>query len=100
VVVLGEVLVHGADMLRPVGIDDMVDPSIASMVMGVYRRVGRVAFHAAPAARVTLVATDTGLRLGSGPEVQGQAMDLLLLLANRRQVLDRLSGPGVPHLFA
>ncbi len=47
---------------------------------------------------MTLVATDTYLRLGSGPEVTARAIDLLLLLANRRQALDDLSGPGVLEL--
>jgi uncharacterized protein (TIGR03083 family) len=97
-VALGETLVHGADMLRPLGIDDDVDPSAASAVIPAYHRLGRLAFGAAPAASVTLVATDTDLAVGRGPEVRGRAIDLLLLLANRRQVVDQLSGPGVSEL--
>ena len=98
VVALGEVLVHGSDMMRAVGAIDDVDPSIVVPVLGVYRRLGRVAFHAAPASKVTLAATDIQAVIGSGPEVRGRALDLLLLLANRRQVLADLSGPGLPSV--
>ncbi|MHB8467968.1 MAG: maleylpyruvate isomerase family mycothiol-dependent enzyme [Acidimicrobiales bacterium] len=98
VVALGEVLVHGSDMLRAVGADDEVDPSIVVPVLNIYRRVGRLAFHAAPAAKVTLVATDVQAAIGQGPEVRGRALDLLLLLANRRQVLADLVGPGLDNI--
>lgn len=37
-------------------------------------------------------------RSGVGPEVRGKAIDLLLLVANRRQVVDQLDGPGVGTL--
>lgn len=97
-VALGEVLVHGSDMMRAVSADDDVDPSVVVPVLGVYRRVGRIAFHGSPAASVALVATDTHIRVGTGPEVRGRALDLLLLLANRRQALASLSGPGVDSL--
>ena len=95
VVALGEMLVHSADMFRAIDRDIDVDPEVASPVLGVYRRLGRVAFHGAPTKNVTLVATDADVRLGSGPEVRGRTIDLLLLLANRSQVLDVLAGPGV-----
>jgi hypothetical protein len=92
---LGEVLVHGADMLRAVDRDIDVDPQVVWPVLSVYRRVGRIAFHGAPTKGLTLVATDADVRLGNGPEVRGRAIDLLLLLANRTQVLAALTGPGV-----
>jgi uncharacterized protein (TIGR03083 family) len=98
VVALGEVLVHGADMLRPIGVDTSVDESVVLPLLRVYRRLGRIAFHAAPAASVTLVATDAPVSLGHGPEVHGRAIDLLLLLANRTAVLDALTGPGLEVL--
>jgi hypothetical protein len=45
-----------------------------------------------------LVATDLDWSRGDGPEVRGKGIDLLLLVANRRQVLPRLEGPGVTGL--
>lgn len=94
-VALGEVLVHGADMLRPLDAEPPVDPASVLPVLPVYRRIARIAFHARPGQGVRLVATDAEAGLGDGPEVRGRAVDLLLLLANRRQVLDDLDGPGV-----
>lgn len=38
------------------------------------------------------------VRSGTGPEVRGQAIDLLLRMANRSQVLCALDGPGVSTL--
>lgn len=99
IVSLGEVLVHGADLLRPAGVDvDLVDPAVIGPLLPVYRRLGRVAFHGSPTKGVTLVATDADLSIGRGPEVRGRAIDLLLLTANRRQVLGALGGPGVATL--
>ena len=55
-------------------------------------------FHAAPARGRRLVATDADWARGQGPEVKGRAIDLLLLLANRRQVVPLLEGPGTTGL--
>lgn len=98
-VALGEVLVHGSDMMRAVGANDDVDPTVVVPVLHVYRRLGHIAFHGVPAAKVMLVASDTEARLGTGPEVRGRALDLLLLFANRRQVVNSLSGPGLARLL-
>ncbi|HVX18690.1 MAG TPA: hypothetical protein VHA73_11720 [Acidimicrobiales bacterium] len=95
---LGEVLVHGCDALRAVGHDIDTDPETVVPVLDIYQRIGRAAFGTAPARTTRLVATDTAWSAGSGPEVTGRAIDLALLLARRPQVLDALSGPGVPQL--
>ncbi|MGH9920351.1 MAG: maleylpyruvate isomerase family mycothiol-dependent enzyme [Nitrososphaerales archaeon] len=94
-VTLGEVLVHGADALGPFGMSMEVPTRDVVPVLDVYRRVGRFAFHAAPNRGLRLVASDTDWQSGSGPEVRGRAVDLLLLMANRRQALPALDGPGV-----
>jgi hypothetical protein len=44
------------------------------------------------------VATDVDWSTGRGPEVRGKAIDVLLLLANRRQVTTTLTGPGLSAL--
>ncbi|MFI5044333.1 MAG: maleylpyruvate isomerase family mycothiol-dependent enzyme [Acidimicrobiales bacterium] len=93
-VALGEVLVHSEDALRPVGRPLDTGPDEAATVLDVYRRIGRLAFHQ-PIPDATLVATDTAWTAGRGPEIRGRALDLLLLLANRRQVLGDLTGPGL-----
>ena len=92
---LGDVLVHSADALRPCGL--MPDPPAADVVvvLETYKKWGRRMFHAAPHRGLSLSATDVDWRSGVGPEVRGRAIDLLLLVANRRQVVDQLDGPGV-----
>jgi hypothetical protein len=95
---LGDVLIHSADALRPAGI--ITEPPVADVlvVLDTYQKWGRRVVHASPHRGVRLATTDANWRSGSGPEVKGRAIDLLLLVANRRQVVDRLEGPGVAHL--
>ncbi|MCB0972652.1 MAG: maleylpyruvate isomerase family mycothiol-dependent enzyme [Acidimicrobiales bacterium] len=100
VVVVGELLVHGNDLLAPLGESVDIEPEVAAAVAPTYHRVGKFAFGGNPTKGVSLVADDADLRLGDGPEVRGRAFDLVLLLANRRQALDRLEGPGVEVVSA
>jgi uncharacterized protein (TIGR03083 family) len=95
---LGDLIVHGADALRPAGI--VPEPPVADVlvVLDTYRRWGRRTFHAVPHRAVSLVATDADWRSGGGSEVRGKAIDLLLLVANRRQVVECLDGPGIGKL--
>lgn len=96
--VLGELLVHGRDALDPFGHARLDDPEDALAVLDTCRRVGRLAFHAHSTRGVRLRATDVKWSSGAGPEVRGRAIDLLLLLANRRDVPASLDGPGVALL--
>jgi len=97
-VALGDVLVHSADALRPLGLGIEPEPDEVALVLPIYRRLGRLAFHAAMPRNVRLVATDLEWQSGQGPEIRGKAFDLLLLLANRRQVVSELEGSGLSSL--
>lgn len=97
---LGDVVVHGNDALRPVGLEFEVHPVDAVSVLDAYRRVGGLVFHTRPHRNVRLVATDVEWSCGNGPDVTGRAIDIIMLMANRRQVLGLLSGPGVTDLAA
>ena len=96
---VGDLLVHRADALRPAGI--VPEPPLPDVlvVLDTCKKWGRRVVHAVPHRRVSLSATDADWCMGRGPEVRGQAMDLLLLVANRQQVVDRLDGPGVGELI-
>jgi uncharacterized protein (TIGR03083 family) len=95
---LGEVLVHGEDIRRPLGIaHEYPVASVtavtefyagSNMLIGGKRRVGGV----------TLEATDTDWSHGSGPRAAGPARALMLATAGRTAALDELSGPGVEIL--
>jgi len=95
---LGDVLVHSADAFRPLGMLENAPPADAVPVLDAYWQRGRTIFHTAPQRGRRLVATDIEWKRGNGPEVRGKAMDLLLLVANRRQVLSGLEGPGLAGL--
>lgn len=91
-VTLGEVLVHSSDALRPLGRELDAPPVDATTVLDVYWKLGRLAFHAAPHRGHRLTATDCDWTKGKGPDIAGRAIDLLLFIANRRQVLPHLEG--------
>ncbi|MFM8972893.1 MAG: hypothetical protein ACKOOG_09700, partial [Actinomycetota bacterium] len=90
----------GVDALGPLGREIAVPPEAVALVLPVYRRLGRFGFGARGTKRVRMVATDVAWTAGSGPEVRGRALDLLLVMANRRVALTRLDGPGVDQLRA
>jgi uncharacterized protein (TIGR03083 family) len=95
---LVDVLVHSADAFRPVGLDVDAPPSETAPALDALWTRGRLIVHAVPQRDRRLVATDLEWSRGSGPEVAGKAIDLLLLVANRRQVLPCLNGPGLAGL--
>lgn len=95
---LVDVLVHSADALRPLGLDVDAPPADAVPALDALWKAGRMIVHATPQQGRHLVATDVDWSRGSGPEVRGKGIDLLLLVANRRQVLADLEGPGLAGL--
>jgi uncharacterized protein (TIGR03083 family) len=93
---LFDLVVHGQDMFRPLGqrFEVPADVAVAGLdrvwEMGWPFRASRRLGH------VTLSATDAAWTRGSGPEVRGPAVALLLLLTGRAgAAADDLSGPGV-----
>jgi uncharacterized protein (TIGR03083 family) len=98
--VLGEVVAHGSDMLRPLGQSVDVRTEDLIPILNVYSRLGRTVFGSGSTGQVRLVATDSDWTNGANakPDVRGLSVDLLLLMANRRQVMSQLSGPGLEHL--
>ncbi len=96
---LVDVLVHTEDAFRPLGLPaDDVPPAAAVVALGALVKTGRLIVHAVPHQGRRLVASDVDWSDGDGPEVRGKAIDLLLLVANRRQVVPVLEGPGLAGL--
>jgi uncharacterized protein (TIGR03083 family) len=95
---LGEIVVHGEDIRQPLGIagtvaDDAADACLqmytkASFPVGGRKRIGGL----------RLAATDTGWSHGTGAEVSGPAMSLLLAMTGRAAGIDALTGDGVATL--
>lgn len=97
---LGEVLVHGQDIARPNKL--RLDPSVPAV-----REVAE--FFAAKDFAVNsktlskglaLAAVDDDFSAGSGPQVRGTLLDLVMAMAGRREACDRLEGEGVAALAA
>jgi uncharacterized protein (TIGR03083 family) len=95
---LGEVVVHGEDIRRPLGVkaEPSIDATVACMEM--YKSASFPVGGKKRIAGLGLVASDTDWSHGSGPEVTGPALSLLLAMAGRAQGLDDLTGDGVALL--
>jgi uncharacterized protein (TIGR03083 family) len=93
-----DLLVHGADAFRAIGQEFDAPPADVPPALEALYKTGRVVVHATPQRGRRLVATDLEWSKGEGPEVRGRGIDLLLLVANRRQVLAQLEGPGLAGL--
>jgi len=95
---LGEVVVHGEDIRRPAGIAGTVADHAADACLQMYTAAnfpvgGKKRIHG-----LRLIATDTGWSFGTGPEVAGPAMSLLLAMTGRPAGLAELTGDGAAVL--
>jgi len=90
---LVDMLVHGQDIVRPLGRTRAMDPT---RVAAVLPHAATSSFYGAGKRFVglRLVATDLDWSMGSGEEVRGTGGQLLLLLTGRPAGLDGLAGPG------
>lgn len=95
---LGEVVVHGEDIRHPLGIagPDVVESATA--VAEFYARRDFTVESRTTAAGVRLRATDGPFRAGSGPEVAGPTLALVMVMAGRSSHLGQLTGDGVAVL--
>ena len=95
---LGETLVHGDDIRRPLGITHAYLPEAAAAVADSYKGSNLVLGAKKRIAGVTLKATDINWTHGSGPEVTGPIMPLVMVMAGRKAALADLAGDGVATL--
>jgi uncharacterized protein (TIGR03083 family) len=95
---LGETIVHGEDVFRALGgyRDHPVEHLVA--VADFYRGSNALIGTKRRIAGVTLRATDADWSHGSGPEVNGPLVALVLAMTGRRAALDDLTGDGVATL--
>jgi uncharacterized protein (TIGR03083 family) len=95
---LGETIVHGEDVFRALGgyRDHPVEHVVAvadfyqgsNLLIGAKNRISGL----------TLRATDTDWQHGTGPEVSGPIIALVLAMTGRKAALDDLTGEGVATL--
>jgi uncharacterized protein (TIGR03083 family) len=97
---LGEAVIHGEDIRRPLGISrDYPMAAVlrvadfytgSNLLIGAKNRIAGLRLHAA----------DADWSTGSGPEVSGPAVSLVLAMTGRSAALDDLSGDGLAELRA
>ncbi|EHR60113.1 maleylpyruvate isomerase family mycothiol-dependent enzyme [Saccharomonospora cyanea] len=98
VAMLGEVVVHGEDIRRPLGVrrDHPVDT--LTHVAHHYQSSNLVLPSGKRAEGLRLMATDGPFAAGSGPVVAGPVLALVMALAGRSGYCDELTGDGVDTL--
>lgn len=95
---LGEALVHGEDIRRPLGITHTYPLPMVARAVLFYASSNAIIGGKTRVAGLTLKATDTDLVHGDGPVVEGPAMSLLLAASGRMSALAELAGSGAEVL--
>jgi len=95
---LGEVLVHAEDIRRPLAISHTYPAEALTRMIDFYRGSNLLIGGKKRAGGLTLRATDADWSAGSGPEVAGPALSLMMAIVGRQAALDDLSGEGVATL--
>jgi uncharacterized protein (TIGR03083 family) len=92
---LGEAVIHPADIRKPLGIAHEYREDALIRVADFYKGSNLIVGAKRRIDGVTLRATDTGWSTGSGPEVTGPHLSLILAMTGRSAALADLSGEGV-----
>jgi uncharacterized protein (TIGR03083 family) len=95
---LGEVVVHGDDIRRPLGLSHHSPEGALVMVADSWKKTNILIGTKKRIEGLRLAATDSAWTHGDGPEVSGPLQALVLAMTGRKQVLDDLSGDGVSLL--
>ena len=97
-VALGEVMVHGEDIRRPLGASGDHPSEHLSTLAELYKKTGAPLRAKKRLDGLRLEATDVEWSTGSGPEVRGPCMSLILAMVGRKGALADCTGDGVETL--
>ncbi|MFE6921247.1 maleylpyruvate isomerase family mycothiol-dependent enzyme [Nocardia sp. NPDC057663] len=97
---LGEVVVHGQDIRRPLGLSTTPSIEAATAVADFYASRDFTVPSKTTIAGLRLAATDGPFATGTGPLVSGPTIALVMVMAGRTAGVDELAGPGLPTLRA
>lgn len=95
---LGEQVVHGEDIRRPLGISRDYPQQVLTTVADFYKSSNLLIGGKKRVAGLSLKASDMDWSSGSGPVVTGPMKSLVLVIAGRKPALDDLSGEGLTTL--
>jgi len=97
---LGEVVIHGEDIARPLGKSLATSPQALVAVADYTRGTTPLLHGKQRSSGLRLRATDVDWTAGDGPEVSGPAASLILAMTGRKAALADLTGEGVATLTA
>jgi uncharacterized protein (TIGR03083 family) len=95
---LGEIVVHGEDLRRPLGLDSDTSGEAVAACLEMYTRASFPVGGKKRIAGLRLVAPDVDWSHGAGPEVSGPGLSLLLAMTGRPAGMAGLTGQGVTTL--
>lgn len=95
---LGETIVHSEDIRRPLGIVHDYPVAAVTRVADFYKGSNLLLHSKRRIAGLRLRATDAPWTTGTGPEVTGPVLSLVLAMTGRRAALEDLSGSGLEVL--
>lgn len=94
----GETVIHAEDIRRPLGVKREYPIDLVIALADFFKKSNMIIGSKSRIDGVSLRATDTDWKHGSGPEAAGPALSLLLAMTGRKQALQDLTGPGVEVL--
>jgi uncharacterized protein (TIGR03083 family) len=95
---LGEAILHAEDIRRPLAIQHEYPTDAVVRLADFYKGSNLVVGTKRRIEGLTLRATDADWSHGSGPEVSGPIMPLVMAMTGRKIALDNLTGDGVATL--
>jgi uncharacterized protein (TIGR03083 family) len=97
---LGEAVVHSEDIRRPLGIRRDYPPEAVTRSADFFKASNLLIGTKGRVDGLSLRATDLDWATGSGPEVSGPMLSLLMAMTGRKAALDDLAGDGLATLAA
>lgn len=95
---LGEVLIHSEDVRRPLGIKHSYPAEALVQAADFFKGSNLIIGTKSRIAGLSLRATDMTWTHGSGPEVAGTMLDLLMSMTGRKAAMEDLTGEGAAIL--
>jgi uncharacterized protein (TIGR03083 family) len=95
---LGEIVVHGEDIRRPLGLEHQPDESALVALADSWKNSNLLIGSKRRIAGVRLTATDAAWSHGDGPEASGPLLSLILAMTGRKGAHRDLRGDGVAVL--
>ncbi|TCK27353.1 maleylpyruvate isomerase family mycothiol-dependent enzyme [Pseudonocardia endophytica] len=95
---LGEIVVHGQDIRRPLGLQRTPSAEATTEVARFFASRNFTVASRSAIEGLRVEATDEEFATGDGPLVRGTTLALVMAMAGRSSYLDDLTGPGVETL--